>query len=70
MEIPQDVLIHNEILGMKGAPGRLLRVTETSYELLCDFGDKSHRVLLPLAGTVLIQSEAEEPETELPEIER
>ena len=70
MEIPQDVLIHNEILGMKGAPGRLLRVTEVSYEVICDFGDKSHRVLLPLAGTVLIQSEAEEPETELPNLER
>lgn len=60
MELPTDVLIHNELLGMKGARGRLLQVgTEGYYELNCQFGDRVHRVLLPVNSTVLIVSQAE-----------
>ncbi len=60
MELPSDVLIHNEILGMKGARGRLLQVgPEGYYELNCQFGDRMHRVLLPVDKTVLILSQPE-----------
>jgi hypothetical protein len=60
MELPTDVLIHNELLGMKGARGRLLQVaTEGYYELNCQFGDRVHRVLLPVNATVLIVSQPE-----------
>ena len=70
MEIPQEVLVHNELMGMKGTRAMLLRVGERSYEIVCRFGDKRHRMLMAVQGTVLIRSEAEEPEEELPEIER
>ena len=60
MELPTDVLIHNELLGMKGARGRLLQVaSEGYYELNCQFGDRVHRVLLPVPTTVLIVSQPE-----------
>ncbi|MEO8503553.1 MAG: hypothetical protein ABI609_06605 [Acidobacteriota bacterium] len=60
MELPTDVLIHCELLGMKGARGRLLQVAaEGYYELNCQFGDRLHRVLLPVVNTVLIQSQPE-----------
>ena len=60
MELPSDVLIHNDILGMKGARGRLLQVgREGYYEINCQFGDRMHRVLLPVSKTVLIQSQPE-----------
>ena len=43
MELPTDVLIHCELLGMKGARGRLLQVAaEGYYELNCQFGDRPH----------------------------
>ena len=70
MEIPQEVLVHNELMGMKGTRGRLVRISERTYEVICRFGDHEHRVLLPVQGTALIQSEAEETADELPEIER
>ena len=62
MELPAEVLIHNEQLGMKGAPGRLVAVSPHGYyEANCAFGDKVHRVMLPIHSTVLIAREAEEP---------
>ena len=61
MELPAEVLIHNEILGLKGKPGRLLGTHSAGYyELTTDFGSAEHRVLMPIAGTVLIAAEAEE----------
>jgi len=55
MELPTDVLIHNELLGMKGARGRLLQLgREGYYEVNCQFGDRIHRVLLPVNSTVVI----------------
>jgi len=71
MELPSYVLIHNEQLGMKGVQGRLIAVSEHGYyEMTCSFGDRVHRVLLPIRSTVLISREPEEtPEPGL-EIER
>jgi hypothetical protein len=60
MELPAEVLIHNEILGLKGAKGRLLTIgREGYYELNLTFGDRTHRVLLPVERTVVIASQPE-----------
>jgi hypothetical protein len=71
MELPAEVLIHNEILGIKGGQGVLLQVSASGYyEVNYRFGDRQHRTYLPIHGTVII---AREPEPLLPpgvEIER
>jgi hypothetical protein len=60
VEVPIDVLVHNETLGLKRTPGHLLRISEEGYyELNIAFGENKHRVLLPIADTVIIQREAE-----------
>lgn len=69
MELPIEVLVHNELLGMKGTRATLLARDGRAYELNCRFGSKTHRVLLPVAGTVLIVREPE-AEFEIEEIER
>lgn len=71
MELPADILIHNELLGMRGKAGRLLGVhPEGYYELRVDFGDSGHRMLMPIAATVLIFSQAEEEFETRVEVER
>ena len=71
MELPAEVLIHNSLLGMKGAPGKLIAMSPHGYyEVNCAFGEKVHRVLLPIRSTVLIAREAEAPAVEGLEIER
>ena len=65
MDLPTEVKIHNEALGMKGRDGRLVAVhPEGYYELTAKLGEREHRLLLPLAATTLIASEAEEAWTE------
>jgi hypothetical protein len=60
MELPAEVLVHNDILGLKGAKGRLLSVgREGYYELNVAFGERVHRVLMPVQRTVIIASQAE-----------
>ena len=71
MELPAEVLIHNQQLGMKGAPGKLIAISANGfYEVNCAFGDKVHRVLLPIGSSALIAREAEPPPVEGLEIER
>ncbi len=71
MELPAEVLIHNEQLGMKGTRGKLIAVSADGYyELNCSFGEKVHRVLLPIRSTALISREPEEPPVAGLEIER
>jgi hypothetical protein len=71
MEIPNEVLIHNELLGLKGARGTLIRVApEGFFELNLKFGNNIHRVLLPIVGTVVIAAEAEPTAGEQTEFER
>ena len=71
MDLPNEVLIHNEILGIKGGKGSLVAISPHGYyEANLSFGPKSHRVLLPIDSTVII---SREPEAEFPsdmEIER
>ncbi len=70
MEIPCEVMIHNELLGLKGTKGTLFQITEGYYELNLKFGANEHRVLLPVDTTVLISQEPE-PEFDMEaEIER
>ena len=72
MDVPSEVLVHNALLGMKGARATLLRITnEGYYELNARFGEHLHRLLLPIAETALISSAAEEVfEASADEIER
>jgi len=71
MELHTEVLIHNELLGMKGNKGVLLQISDGYYEVNCVFGDRVHRTLLPIDGTVLIGREPEDITTRLDtEIER
>jgi hypothetical protein len=61
MELPAEVLIHNEILGVKGGKGTLIQISpEGFYEVNCMFGERLHRTLFPIEGTVLIAREPEE----------
>jgi hypothetical protein len=60
MELPAEVMIHNETLGLKGHRGVLLQVSpEGYYEVNCTFGERLHRTLLPIQGTVLIHRHPE-----------
>jgi hypothetical protein len=71
MELPAEVLVHDQILGLKGARGTLLRIsTDGYYELNLAFGDRVHRVLLPSTTTAVIQQQAEERVQSEMEVER
>lgn len=71
MELPIDVLIHNELLGLKGSRGDLLNISPHGYyEVNLKFGEKTHRVLLPMDNTVIIGQEAEVAAAERIEVER
>ena len=71
MEVPNEVLIHNELLGLKGSRASLIRISpEGYYEVNLRFGNNTHRVLLPIQGSVLIASEAEPSSGDTVEIER
>lgn len=60
MELPAEVLIHNELLGIKGGRGTLIRVSSCGYyEVNCRFGERLHRTYFPVGGTVLISQEPE-----------
>lgn len=60
MELPNEVMVHNEQLGLKGASGVLLQISpEGYYELNVRFGERVHRVLLPIASTRITAQAAE-----------
>jgi len=67
IEREDPVKIYNEILGAKGAKGRLVRVaSEGYYEVLIESAGRNFSSLLPIAGTVIL---AAEPEEEVPALE-
>jgi hypothetical protein len=71
MEVPNEVLIHNEQLGLKGSRAALLRISDEGYyEVNLRFGNNTHRVLLPVHGTVLIAAEPEPQVGDQVEVER
>jgi hypothetical protein len=71
MELHTEVLIHNETLGVKGGRGVLVQISpEGYYEVNCVFGERVHRTLFPIHGTVLISRDPEETTSTDVEIER
>jgi hypothetical protein len=71
MEVPAEVLVHNELLGLKGGRATLIRVsTDGYYEVNVAFGERTHRVLLPIVQTVLIARDAEQAFVQQDEVER
>jgi hypothetical protein len=64
------IKIYSEILGAKGAKGRLVRVAaEGFYEVTIESGGKNFTGLLPIQSTVILAAEAEE-EVAVIEVER
>ncbi len=60
MDLPAEILIHNQLLGIKGGKGTLVAVSPHGfYEAKCAFGGKTHRVLFPIQSTVIIFREPE-----------
>lgn len=71
MELPSEVLIHNELLGVKGGRGTLLQVNPDGYyEVNLAFGERIHRTLFPIQNTVLISRQPEDTTRQDLEIER
>ena len=61
------IKIYSEILGAKGAKGRMVRVgPEGFYEVTIESGGKIFAALLPVAATVIL---AADPEEEVPTLE-
>ncbi len=71
METPAEVMVHCDLMGLKGARGRLLQISESGYyEVNLSFGDRVHRTLLPVGRTVIIGAEQEESSETAPDVER
>lgn len=73
MELPAQVMVHNELMGMKGNRATLLQISPDGYyEINLRLpSDKVHRVLLPIRSTALIAVDPEEsPAAPAAEIER
>jgi hypothetical protein len=71
MELPAEVMIHNALLGAKGNLGTLLQVSPDGYyEVNFKFGERVHRTLFPIQGTVLVSQQPEDTTRQTLEIER
>lgn len=71
IDLPADCLIHYAQLGLKGTEGTLLQISEQGFYLVVtNFGDKPHRVLLPIEDTVIILEHPEDVVVDAIEIER
>ena len=55
MDLPADVQIHNDIMGLKGVKGTLIMVNPHGFfEVNLNFGQNIHRVLLPVDRTAIV----------------
>jgi hypothetical protein len=55
------IRIYSDVLGTKGAKGRLIRIApEGFYEVSLESAGRMHTTLLPISSTVLVAAEAEE----------
>ena len=71
MDLPADVQLHNPLLGLKGNAATLVSVSPHGfYEVKLTFGQNVHRVLLPVADTVIVFREPEPQFAAGVEIER
>jgi hypothetical protein len=67
IEREAQIKIYNEVLGAKGARGRLVRVaSEGFYEVTLESQGRHYTTLLPIQSTVIL---AAEPEVEVPQLE-
>ena len=71
MDLPAEILIHNQLLGIKGGKGTLVAVSPHGYyEAKLAFGGNTHRVLFPIQNTVIVFREPEQEFEAGIEIER
>ena len=71
MDLPARVIVFCPTLELKNKPGRLMAVSPHGYyEVWLDFADRTHAVLLPIAGTALISQEPNSTVGEIPDLER
>lgn len=71
MELPAEVQISNEQLGLKNGKGTLVAVSPHGfYELRLTLSGKQHRVLLPIQDTSIIFRQPEPEFATDVEIER
>jgi hypothetical protein len=71
MDLPAEIQIHNQLVGLKGGRGTLVAIhPEGFYEVKCPFGQSTHRVLLPIQETVIIFRQPELDYASEMEIER
>ena len=71
MDLPSEVRLYNELLGLKANPGTLVMVSPDGYyEVKLTFGGNIHRVLLPVAATVIVFQQPEPTFAGAEEIER
>ncbi len=55
MDLPADIQLHSELLGIKGGKGTLVAINPHGYyEVHCKFGDNLHKVMLPIQNTVIV----------------
>lgn len=60
MDIPQDVFVYSQILGLSGTQGTLIAIRpEGYYELRLISKGRPHVALLPIAHTGLVAAEPE-----------
>jgi len=71
MDLPVEVRVYNELMGLKGTRGSLIAISVHGFfELKLRFKDDTHRVFLPVAQTGLIFSDPEVSYVIEDEIER
>jgi len=67
IERSMSIKIYNDLLGAKGAKGRMVRVgPEGFYEVTLESGGRTYSALLPVQATVILSGE---PEFETPTME-
>jgi hypothetical protein len=70
IEKEAQVRVYNEVLGVKGGRGKLVRVApEGLYEVTLESQGKYYTTYLPIATTVILAADAEEAVPAL-EVER
>lgn len=58
MDIDTPIRVYNEALGVKGAKGKLIRVSEDGYyEVSLEVKERNYQAMLPISGTVILAAE-------------
>ncbi|MEM9557722.1 MAG: hypothetical protein AAGC60_25915 [Acidobacteriota bacterium] len=71
MDLPANVQISNDQLGIKNGKGQLVAISEHGYyELRLSFNQRQHRVLVPIDQTAIVFRDPEPEFASDIEIER